>query len=181
MQKEFCRNGHLLSKTQKVRSDGSKACSACLSMAQKKYLQASPEARNKAAKRHQKWYLKNQEKMRQKRRERYENQKQKRGGLPSPEYLKAKDEVLRYYSSGSMKCGCCGIVGVHFLTIDHINGKRNGDGRSGYRLYRYLIKNNFPEGYQVLCWNCNGAKRTQIECPHETQRRLKIEQIKKIG
>ncbi len=64
------------------------------------------------------------------------------------------------------KCACCGysdvskrVRGLGYLQIDHIAG----GGRKmrylgyGYGLYRYLIKNNFPSGYRVLCGACNAA------------------------
>jgi hypothetical protein len=52
-----------------------------------------------------------------------------------------------------------------FLTIDHIenNGaehrrqQRNGQNK-GHDIYAWLRKNNYPEGFQVLCYNCNCAK-----------------------
>ena len=50
------------------------------------------------------------------------------------------------------------------LSIDHINGdgyKRRTIERKhgGTDFYRWLIKNNFPEGFQVLCMNCQFKKK----------------------
>lgn len=79
-------------------------------------------------------------------------------------------EVLTYYSNGTLKCACCGEDIYEFLTIDHINGgghkhrKQIGMGN----LYRWLRKNNFPKGYQVLCFNCNCGKiKNGCICPHK--------------
>ncbi len=34
-------------------------------------------------------------------------------------------------------------------------------------LNQWLITNNFPKGFQILCWNCNYAKGVFGECPHK--------------
>ena len=44
--------------------------------------------------------------------------------------------------------------------------------RGGHRMYVWIIKNNFPEGFQVLCHNCNMARsypRNGGICPHQKQ------------
>ena len=86
---------------------------------------------------------------------------------------KIKIEVLKYYSSGNIKCACCGETEIKFLAIDHINnnGKKdrikNGWGNT---FYRYLRKNNYPKGFQVLCHNCNIAKYMYGCCPHKNKK-----------
>jgi hypothetical protein len=71
---------------------------------------------------------------------------------------KLKDEVFNQY--GGYKCVCCGDEHKEFLTIDHIEGggckHRQEIGQSS--TYRWLKQQEFPAGYQVLCWNCNIAK-----------------------
>jgi hypothetical protein len=39
-------------------------------------------------------------------------------------------------------------------------------------MYRWLAKKNFPEGFQVLCANCNVAKSQNGVCPHQYGPRL---------
>jgi hypothetical protein len=40
--------------------------------------------------------------------------------------------------------------------------------KSGVFLYKWLVDNNYPKGYQVLCWNCNCGKRMNDGiCPHQ--------------
>jgi hypothetical protein len=69
--------------------------------------------------------------------------------------------ILQIYSNGFMKCNHCGYDNVDALTIDHI--KNNGSihrkrlGGSAY-FYLWLLKNNFPSGYQILCHNCQWLK-----------------------
>lgn len=38
-------------------------------------------------------------------------------------------------------------------------------------MYRWLIKNGFPEGFQTLCWPCNRSKGNRQVCQldHEEQ------------
>ena len=62
------------------------------------------------------------------------------------------------------KCRICGESNWEFLCIDHINGggkqhrKELGLYR-GYAFYKWLKKQGYPvQDYQLLCFNCNGAK-----------------------
>jgi len=69
-------------------------------------------------------------------------------------------EVLMHYSNKTMQCKKCGERHIEFLEIDHINGggskhRRNENIGS---MYHYLWSNDFPEGYQILCSNCNIKK-----------------------
>lgn len=71
-----------------------------------------------------------------------------------------------HYSGNPPKCACCGEIEFRFLELDHINGGGNkereklfGGHFGGSTFYRWLVKHNFPEGYQVLCANCNNVKR----------------------
>lgn len=78
--------------------------------------------------------------------------------------------VLEYYSGTKIpECKCCREMNLEFLTIDHINGGGNEHRKTmrGQNFYSYLIKNNFPEGYRVLCMNCNWCRGKFGYCPHE--------------
>lgn len=60
-----------------------------------------------------------------------------------------------------------------FLSIDHINN----DGADHYRrdpsavsLTKWLLKHGFPEGFRILCYNCNcGRHYNGGTCPHEEE------------
>jgi|SRR6476469_1386102 len=81
--------------------------------------------------------------------------------------------VLNHYSNNTMKCLCCGESNPDALTIDHINKRSLDDVLSGYKFYRWLIINNYPEGYRTWCYNCNcsrGRMKTDY-CPlHQASR-----------
>ena len=94
-------------------------------------------------------------------------------------------------------CNCCGYTGTEFLTVDHIIPKREMEKKvrslvrsisenvsltpkeiaMGFKakrksdpLNQWLITNNFPKGFQILCWNCNFAKGSpavSFKCPHQ--------------
>jgi hypothetical protein len=95
--------------------------------------------------------------------------------------MNIKKNVVNHYSKGQMKCSC-GFSDIRALSIDHINGngaeeRKNLFGKnnrqSSNRFYRWLIKQNYPEGYQVLCANCQMIKRAESDresgrkYPHE--------------
>jgi len=76
-------------------------------------------------------------------------------------YLINRITVLTHY--GNEKCSCvkCGFSDIRALSIDHINGdgaNHRKEVRSS-NLYRWLIQNNYPEGFQTLCMNCQSIKR----------------------
>lgn len=68
------------------------------------------------------------------------------------------------------KCVCCGETEPKFLCIDHINGGGAKHVREiGGNFYHWLKKSGYPEGFQVLCHNCNMAKGFYGSCPHQDQ------------
>lgn len=75
---------------------------------------------------------------------------------------------LQFYSGAIPSCACCGETIYQFLAIDHMNGGGNKHRKSlkSMDIYRWLVKNNFPLGFQVLCHNCNLAKGYYGICPH---------------
>lgn len=84
------------------------------------------------------------------------------------ERLRLKNQVVAAYGG---KCECCQEDILHLLTIDHINGIKN-EQREQYRtrgltLWRRLRHDGYPpDGFQVLCMNCNWSKGVFGLCPH---------------
>ena len=60
------------------------------------------------------------------------------------------------------ECTCCGENNVAFLCVDHIenNGSKHRKEikNVSFGIYNWLIKNDFPPGFQILCHNCNFSK-----------------------
>jgi len=86
-------------------------------------------------------------------------------------------KVLSHYSGGSVKCACCGECHIEFLVIDHINGgghrhRREIGAKSSPMFYNWLKKNNYPDGFQVLCHNCNSSKGFYGYCPHNNSKNV---------
>ena len=85
-----------------------------------------------------------------------------------------KDEVFMYYtarydsSAEKPHCNCkgCSESYLELLSIDHMKKRTKKDDLSGESLYKYLKENDFPDGYQILCFNCNFGKGLYGECPH---------------
>lgn len=84
-----------------------------------------------------------------------------------------KQEVIDAYGG---KCACCGESAFEFLTVDHKHNdgaqhryehfQKSGRMLFGGAMYMQIIRDNFPEMFQILCWNCNLAKSLFGECPH---------------
>jgi hypothetical protein len=87
--------------------------------------------------------------------------------------------VVQHYSGGVGCCACCGVADLAFLSIDHLDGGGTQHRASikatenATDFYRWLIKQGYPPGYRVLCYNCNMAIGFYGECPHERERRAK--------
>jgi len=139
-----------------------------------------PEVKAKAKERNQKPENKAKKKEQSQRPE----VKAKRKGIRYEKRLK----ILQYYSNSLSNsdipcCRCCGLNShVDFLAIDHIAGRKEMDSepkliKLGYSskllgqvLQKFIIENNFPDGFQILCQNCNFAKgmiNNNNICPHE--------------
>lgn len=78
-------------------------------------------------------------------------------------------EVLHHYSNGNPQCACCRESHYEFLAIDHINGGGNIERKREHttKIYSFLKRKNYPDGYQILCHNCNMAKGLYGLCPHK--------------
>lgn len=81
-----------------------------------------------------------------------------------------RSEALKHYGGDNPSCKCCGESFYELLSIDHINGggaahrKEIGQGS----IYSWLKRNNYPEGFRVLCHNCNQAIGHYGYCPHNS-------------
>lgn len=104
---------------------------------------------------------------RQKRIRENPEERKRRNQQARKDIFKLRKEALAQYGGD---CQCCHENRNEFLAIDHIYGctkelrKEQGGGNT---FYRWLKRNGFPSGYQVLCHNCNMAKAFHGYCPHQ--------------
>lgn len=88
------------------------------------------------------------------------------------EYAEKRLLIIQHYGG---KCACCGEDEPLFLEIDHINNDgwthRKEIETSAKALVLWIIRNNYPDGFQILCANCNqGKKRGGGICPHKLRK-----------
>ena len=78
----------------------------------------------------------------------------------APLRLQRKKQVLIHYGGGKLACVWCGFNDIRALSLDRIAGRKDkkGDKRTGEYLYKRLIDEGFPPGYQTLCLNCRYIK-----------------------
>ena len=80
---------------------------------------------------------------------RYLENKERIKALDKKERGKLNNDVINGYGG---KCACCGETRKEYLSIDHKDGggnkqKREIGVRNSTGLYRWLIQNNYPEGF----------------------------------
>ena len=85
--------------------------------------------------------------------------------------------VLTYYGGNPPVCACCKERHIEFLAVDHINGGGNKHIKEIIKttrntFYNWLIKNKLPNGYRVLCHNCNSSLGNYGYCPHIKEKGL---------
>jgi hypothetical protein len=97
----------------------------------------------------------------------YISNKENRATKNKIKYQELQDKVYVGYGD---KCKCCSGTNRDYFTIDHVNNDgaehRKIIGRGNLILLQWLIDNNFPEGFQILCANCHLVKTRGITCSH---------------
>lgn len=134
-------------------------CMACTRERQRGYASRS---RDEIAERQTYWrnyHLKNRDKKIAKAAEWARQNPERRRTIALNHYYRLQDAAILAY--GGYQCSWCGIDEPMVLTLDHVNNdgnvKRKGEGQ-GAALYRGLRDRGYPDGYAVLCMNCNHAK-----------------------
>jgi hypothetical protein len=85
-----------------------------------------------------------------------------------------RERVLEHYGG---HCACCGESEYEFLALDHIEGggeKHRAEVGQGSRMIDWILKSGFPDGFRILCHNCNQAIGYYGECPHSRTLRLVV-------
>jgi hypothetical protein len=76
--------------------------------------------------------------------------------------------VERQRNRSSVACDKCQQKRV--AATKHVNNdgaEHRKKNPAAISLAPWLVSHGFPEGYQVLCFNCNIAKGINGRCPHE--------------
>lgn len=75
--------------------------------------------------------------------------------------LNLKLEIFNHYCNNDICCKHCGLKTVELLTVDHIHGGGNKHKKEVRSLYSWIKRNNYPDGFQILCWSCQLRKKTE--------------------
>ncbi len=126
------------------------------------------------------WHQKNKEKEKILHKKWYQEHKDEQIEYEKKKHFNLKIEVIEHYGG---RCACCGETNIKYLTIDHINGdgaehRRKINSKAGSKFYKWLKDNNYPEGFRVLCFNCNCGKKNYSICPHNKEEFKKIQEEK---
>ncbi len=73
-----------------------------------------------------------------------------------------RERVIAHYGG---RCAVCGETELLFLNLDHIRGDGAAHRRQvggGSKTYQWIERNDYPDGFQVLCHNCNWKKGTTV-------------------
>lgn len=100
-------------------------------------------------------------------RERYQERLEWERNKSTAKHRRSRLKVLEHYGR---RCYCpgCSVTTPEFLAVEHIHGGGSAHRKKVYNIYAWLIRNNFPEGFELLCHNCNCAKGFYGNCPHNT-------------
>ena len=110
------------------------------------------------------YYQKNKVKLIQYQKEYKKRNKDKYSQWNKEYNVRLRFKIISYYSNNKNECRNCGINDIDVLCVDHINNdgnkfrKINRNTHTGNNLLLWILKNNFPDIFQILCSNCNLKK-----------------------
>lgn len=133
-----------------------------------------PEVKERLKVINKEWKKNNMEKARETVRAYYQRNREQINLKSKKRNTDRKIRILTHYGNGKCACVMCGESRIDCLSVDH---KKNDGYKhrktigNGVHFYSWLIKNNYPEGYQTLCMNCQFVKRAAVwrglpEPPH---------------
>lgn len=103
---------------------------------------------------------------------RYWGDREQRNAARRDWQQRLRDEVFAAY--GGYRCRCCNETEKSMLTLDHVNNdgakqrREEPAMRWAKHFYAWIVKQGFPKGLQVLCYNCNISKfRCGGICAHQ--------------
>ncbi len=79
-----------------------------------------------------------------------------------------KHDALLHYGNGKCSCTSCGNTNTGALSLRYIPDSDSAlnytVNRKRVWLYSWLKKNNYPDGYQTLCMNCQFIRKHNKDC-----------------
>ncbi|HUT00427.1 MAG TPA: hypothetical protein VMY59_08935 [Candidatus Thermoplasmatota archaeon] len=143
-------------------------CKTCI-IYYKDWVKKNPE---KARKKQKRWYISDLEKHREDAKI-YSHSEKGQQQIKQRIFV-LKNTVFNHYSPGGIKCALSeanhpgyDCIDFEVLSIDHVNGNGANHRReikvSGNRFYLWLIQHGFPEGYRVLCYNCQQKEKIRLK------------------
>jgi len=151
-------------------------CKACMLAAKRKRYHEEPEFRAKVLGQAREYFKASPEKFREYSRRRGKDpvfRERRRIYLKQWRRSKRYEALCHYSKLDHPACACCGEELLEFLCLDHVRG---GGGqhraKSRYRgeIFHELRIEGYPEGYRVLCCNCNMSLGLYGYCPHDKRR-----------
>ena len=85
---------------------------------------------------------------------------------------KRRVTVIEHYGG---ECVCCRETTFEFLCINHKDGggeKHRAEVGQGSHMVTWILDNNFPDFFNIMCHNCNQAIGYYGYCPHERATKL---------
>lgn len=102
-------------------------------------------------------------------------------GVSAKSIAKKRLKAMDNYTEGCCCCKWCGYSDPRALTIDHVNGDgadhrkwmKDVGEKNWSNIAYWLEQNGYPEGFQILCMNCNWKKRVDNKEGAEYRHRVK--------
>ena len=136
-------------------------CKKCASARTKRWRENN---RGRVAARGREYRAANRKRISAQRREHYFVNRDRLTAQKREHYRKLRLAAIRAY--GGSVCTNCGEDRLEVLTLDHVGNDGSKHRRAvgiGPKFYRWLQRNNYPPGLQVLCFNCNSGKTVDGE------------------
>ena len=73
--------------------------------------------------------------------------------------------IIKYYGG---KCACCGERRMEFLHVDRESLPE--EAKKLMDVVKWVVKNDFPDGIVIKCYNCRYAEKYYGCCPHEKEK-----------
>ncbi len=134
-------------------------CKTCVRDRVRRYAAESREQIAKTAQ--QRHYERNREAIKQRVKDWVKSNPEKRRRNALAYYYRLQHAAIEAY--GGYRCSWCGIDEPLVLCLDHVanNGRdhrREIGSIGGHKFYKWLRDEGYPDGFQVLCMNCNHGK-----------------------